>query len=416
MASQLIQPMPPFDPDAEIGVNIAPRWHIWLEDFQMYLVATGITDKKKKRALLLYQAGPKVREIFRQIPENGNDDDFDKAIELLNTHFEQQKHRLYDVYEFRQAKQGSAETLDQYYTRLRTWSKRCDFADADFEIMLQIVLYGTSSRLRKQARHIEEDKQELQREDTNINFVKAKASANTCRNCGEEWPHAQGPCPAKGKQCRNCNKFNHFAKLFRSPRANIRQGHTSKQNQPRRRDNIRPVQTAEDKLQSSSESSESDYCYAVNTNYNKAPTTKLKINGKNVKFTVDTGSTINIIDENTFRQLQNINLQKTHVRAYPFNSSKPVQMTGKFDTLIESRKRLTIATIYVTAQDGSCLLSNTTAQELGLISLHLNQIDTRTKASRKDKGTGLSTIKDEKVKNILHKHSKVFQGVGKLNN
>ena len=47
--------------------------------------------------------------------------------------------------------QGNAETLDQYYTRLRTLSKRCDFADPDFEIMLQIVLYGTSGRLRKQA-------------------------------------------------------------------------------------------------------------------------------------------------------------------------------------------------------------------------------------------------------------------------
>ena len=164
-----------------------------------------------------------------------------------------------------------------------------------------------------QARHIEKDKQELQREDTKINVVKAKTSTNTCGNCGEEWPHTQGPCPAKGKQCRNCNKFNHFAKLCRSPRANIRQGHTSRQNQPRRRDNFRPVQTAEDKPQSSSESSESDYCYAVNTNYNKAPTTKLKINGKNVKFAVDTGSTINVIDENTFKQLQNINLQKTHV-------------------------------------------------------------------------------------------------------
>ena len=101
--------------------------------------------QKKKRAFLLYQAGPKVREIFRQIPENGNDDDFDKATELLNAHFEPQKNRLYDVYEFRQAKQGNAETLDQYYTRLRTLSKRCDFADPDFEIMLQIVLYGTSN-------------------------------------------------------------------------------------------------------------------------------------------------------------------------------------------------------------------------------------------------------------------------------
>ena len=124
--------------------------------------------------------------------------------------------------------------------------------------------------------------------------------------------------------------------------------------------------------------------------YNKAHATKLKINGNNVKFTVDRGSSINIIDETTFEHLQNINLQKTHVRAYLFNSSEPVQMTGKFDTL-ESRKRLTVATIYVTGQDGGCLFNNTTAQELGLISLHLNQVDTQTKASRKKKETGLNT-------------------------
>ena len=70
----------------------------------------------------------------------------------------------------------------------------------------------------------------------------------------------------------------------------------------------------------------------------------------------------------------------------------------------------------MTGQDGGCLFNNTTAQELGLISLHLNQVDTQTKASRKNKETGLNPIKDQKVRNILHKHSKVFQDVGKLNN
>ena len=49
--------MPPFEPDAEIGLNLAPRWRIRLEDFQLYLAATGKTDTKKNRALLLYQAG-----------------------------------------------------------------------------------------------------------------------------------------------------------------------------------------------------------------------------------------------------------------------------------------------------------------------------------------------------------------------
>ena len=108
--------------------NLAPKWKVSLEDFQMYLVASGITDNKKKRALLLNQAGPRVREIFRQIPDNGDDDDFDTAVAKLNAYFEPQKHRLCDVYQFRQAKQGNTETLDQYYTRQRSLSPRCEFA------------------------------------------------------------------------------------------------------------------------------------------------------------------------------------------------------------------------------------------------------------------------------------------------
>ena len=67
MAMPSVNPVPPFDPDTEIGVNLAPKRN-WLQDFQMYLVASGVADKKKKRALLLYQAGPRVREIFPQIP------------------------------------------------------------------------------------------------------------------------------------------------------------------------------------------------------------------------------------------------------------------------------------------------------------------------------------------------------------
>ena len=43
MASEIVQPRSLYDPDTELGVNVAPRWH-----FQMYLVATGITDKTNK--------------------------------------------------------------------------------------------------------------------------------------------------------------------------------------------------------------------------------------------------------------------------------------------------------------------------------------------------------------------------------
>ena len=51
----------------------------------------------------------------------------------------------------KQTKQGESERIDQFYTRLRSLSKNCEFSDVNFEIMVQIVVGGKSSRTRKQA-------------------------------------------------------------------------------------------------------------------------------------------------------------------------------------------------------------------------------------------------------------------------
>ena len=74
-----IQPLPEFNPDSEVGASLGARWSLWIEDFEMFLLASGINDPKRQRALLLYQAGHRVREIFRQIPETGDASDYDTA-------------------------------------------------------------------------------------------------------------------------------------------------------------------------------------------------------------------------------------------------------------------------------------------------------------------------------------------------
>ena len=83
MASVSIVPcMPPFS-DAEIGASVGPRWKVWLQDFETFLVATDITDNKCKRALLLYQAGSRVREIFRPLSDTGAADAYQTAVTKL---------------------------------------------------------------------------------------------------------------------------------------------------------------------------------------------------------------------------------------------------------------------------------------------------------------------------------------------
>jgi hypothetical protein len=122
-----------------------------MEDFQMFILASGITDPKRKRALLLYQAGQRVREIFRQLQDTGTESDYDTAKTKLQEYFEPQQNRRYAVYQFRQAKQEPQETLDQFHTRLRSLAQTCAFHDVDFEIEQQIITAGTSSRIRKRA-------------------------------------------------------------------------------------------------------------------------------------------------------------------------------------------------------------------------------------------------------------------------
>lgn len=88
------------------------------------------------------------------------------------------------------------------------------------------------------------------------------------------------------------------------------------------------------------------------------------MNKHHVQSTVDTGSTINVIDQSVFDQLRPIT-----------NGTAPVKMKSKFQATIESWE-ITVATTYVTEVVGGCLLSTNTAEKLGLMNLHSNQVTT----------------------------------------
>ena len=59
--------------DGAVGV----RWKEWLNRFKNLLLALGIDDKKRQRALLLHYGGESVNEIFETLPNTdaGDDDD-----------------------------------------------------------------------------------------------------------------------------------------------------------------------------------------------------------------------------------------------------------------------------------------------------------------------------------------------------
>ncbi|XP_065068432.1 uncharacterized protein K02A2.6-like [Rhopilema esculentum] len=78
-------------------------------------------------------------------------------------------------------------------------------------------------------------------------------------------------------------------------------------------------------------------------------------------------------------------------------------MKGKFESLVETKKRYAIAKFYVTEDNGGCLLNASTAQDLGLISLHLNQVHSPT-----------GNIQNKDLNDIVNQYPDVFKGLGKM--
>ena len=286
MAHNFALHMPPFDPDADVGASVAPKWKLWVSDFTTFLVAHDITDPKRKRALLLFLTGPRVRDIFQQLPDTGEHGDFGTALTCLNIYFEPLNNQVHEVYKFRQSTQAPQETIDQFHTRLRGLGETCEFHDLDFEIMLQIVQHGTSSHLCKQALHNnnltlqqllllgrQEEMSRFQaadiegKETEDVNYFQKKMSTKkstnprntsqasarkTCHNCRGEWPHQNGKCPANGQKCRKCHKLNHFARKCRSKEKRPPQASQTTI--------VRPLDVT-----GNSSDSEMEYCYALDT-------------------------------------------------------------------------------------------------------------------------------------------------------
>ena len=125
------------------------------------------------------------------------------------------------------------------------------------------------------------------------------------------------------------------------------------------------------------------------------PTLKVCINGSKVKALIDTGSSINVIDENTYSKLQDkINLKKTHTKVYAYGASK-VKLLGKFEATIETENIITTAPIYVSRGSSGNLLSYQTSVDLKII-------------------PAINTINESKVNELCDKYKSVFKGMGKV--
>ncbi|XP_072142717.1 uncharacterized protein [Dermacentor andersoni] len=144
----MLPAFPPFDLYTD-PTSLAQRWTKWQARFENFLLAANIQNAARKRAMLLHYAGDAVHDIFLTLPDRGTD--YETAVAKLNAHFAPRKNAVYERHVFRQAKQTSEETVDQFQVRLRRLAATCEFANEEEEIVSRMIEGTNSAKLRRSA-------------------------------------------------------------------------------------------------------------------------------------------------------------------------------------------------------------------------------------------------------------------------
>ena len=205
----------------------------------------------------------------------------------------------------------------------------------------------------------------------------AKVMPKLCFKCGKSWLHIN-KCPAIGKVCLKCKKPNHLAIVCRSSfvkQIDCRNPESNKTSEtgPGHQGNASTNATYES-LDSDEE--QEGYVYSVKgVAVNRVNTkTRVKICNRSILMQVDSGCDVNLLDEETFKTLEKtVTLSKTNKKLFPYKSTKPLQLLGKFSAVTESKTKIHVATFYVTKGNGGSLMSPDTAVELGVIKF-VNQV------------------------------------------
>ena len=245
-----------------------------------------------------------------------------------------------------------------------------------------------------------------------------------CYCCGNSGHRAKDPrCPAEGMSCNNCHKLGHFARVCRQSRSNSKpvilrfnnqnktsgdkQSHEINKSSSGSRGNIRyvsdfPFPVPEESV------SDDEYVFELGVT-GRMPQATVKIGEFPVDFIVDSGATVNVLDNATFSKINansQITLSSTNLKLFPYGSSTPLSIQGSFTSQISHRDKVTNAMFVVVKNENSgSLLGHKTATDLELFQEHANFHPIQ----------NISDSSDGFVQTFATKYPQVFNGIGKLN-
>ena len=393
---QQFKPPPEMDFSTTDGANVSEKWQKWKQTMELYLkLAMSKKSEKEKCDTFLYIIGQAGRDIYNTMTFT---EDESNKLDILFSKFEKyckpKQNVTVERYQFNTRAQEIDETIDQYVTELKLRAKNCSYGDLEDQLIRDRIVCGTKSEVVKErllrtedltldkaiaiCRADEQSKKHAQylSEEVNsepVHGVRFKTSkgrksgqhtrdsrkqlpsedqasaSHQCEKCGMKHPKKQ--CPAYGKQCHNCGKQNHFAKLCKGKKK-VQLLSQRSETEPSEDTLFIDAVTKQSKTEV-----KSDECFST-----------LNVGGTLVRFKIDTGSQANIIPVRELQTLQCQPVIKRSTTKLTSYSGEALCIKGQCTLNCQGHE----LQFFVVDTDQDPVLSFRASQDLGIIKVVLN--------------------------------------------
>ena len=228
-----------------------------------------------------------------------------------------------------------------------------------------------------------------------------------CYRCGATGHYAEVCRRSKHVTCQNCGKLGHFTNMCRTRKSNSNkqqyQQHNNRANNYQK--NKQHVNAAT--IQKQEESSGDDvYVFQIG---NKSSTHPVIINNTKIDIIIDSGSTINILDEQSFNLIiPQPKIEHSKTKIHPYQSDSPLKLHGVAPLTIKANQTSLSTKFYIVKGNYGSLLGKETAEALDLLRVGPPKFTAAINVP--------SDNTPPSTQNIIDKYDTVFHGTGTLKN
>ena len=219
-------------------------------------------NDNEKKALMLLKGGKDMKTLFNHVGKVNGVDSFQVAIQKIKDGLSERTNKVVQRNMLLSNFPQGSKSFERWTQEISDAAKLIDYVNYDWKqaAVDAIVLQTSNSRLRERALidnvtyenllklgiakeqsmkgaalleqasgqssgerkiKVEEEVRRLQLENRKLKKKSDYKQGSDCNRCGRRNCTRDSKCPAKGGQCSNCKKWNHFAKVCRAKSATV---------------------------------------------------------------------------------------------------------------------------------------------------------------------------------------------------